>query len=120
MLTYGKSNGWLDNQPAALTRAYGKGRITYIAAVLDEKLMGTMAAWMTRESGVQPAFGPVPDGVEVSRRSGAGKDVFILLNASQEPKEVTLPHSMKLLLAGKVGASLTLEPYGVELLTNGK
>ena len=120
LLTYGKSNGWLDNQPAALTRAYGKGRITYIAAVLDEKLMGTMAAWMTRESGVQPAFGPVPDGVEVSRRSGAGKDVFILLNASQEPKEVTLPHSMKLLLAGKVGASLTLEPYGVELLTNGK
>lgn len=60
--------------------------------------------------------GPVPEGVEVSRRRGAGKDVFILVNSSQEKREVALPHSMKLLLAGKDGTSVTLGPYGVEVL----
>jgi len=33
---YGKSNGWLDGQPAAITRAVGKGRITYIGGWLDD------------------------------------------------------------------------------------
>ena len=28
LLSYGKSNGWLDDQPAMVTRGYGKGRIT--------------------------------------------------------------------------------------------
>jgi hypothetical protein len=30
LLRYGKSNGWLDDRPAAITRTYGKGRITYV------------------------------------------------------------------------------------------
>ena len=44
LMTYGKSNGWIDNQPAAITHAYGKGSITYIGATLDPKLMQSMAA----------------------------------------------------------------------------
>ena len=28
-----------DDQSAVITRPYGKGRITYLGAVLDEKLM---------------------------------------------------------------------------------
>jgi beta-galactosidase len=30
LMRYGKSNGWLDDQHAAVTRKVGKGRITYI------------------------------------------------------------------------------------------
>jgi beta-galactosidase len=30
LMRHGKGNGWLDDQPAAITRVYGKGRITYI------------------------------------------------------------------------------------------
>ncbi|RDJ93893.1 hypothetical protein B4Q13_18755, partial [Lacticaseibacillus rhamnosus] len=30
LLRFGKSNGWLDDQPAVITRPYGKGRITYV------------------------------------------------------------------------------------------
>ena len=48
LLKYGKSNGWLDDQPAVITRAYGKGRITYVGAVLDDKLMAAAAEWMTQ------------------------------------------------------------------------
>jgi beta-galactosidase len=120
LLSYGKGNGWLDDQPAALTRVYGKGSITYIAAVLDEKLMAAAAEWMVHDSGVKAVFGPVPEGVEVSRRRGLGKDVFILINTSQEIQHVTLPHSMQLLLGKKEAGAVTLPPYGVEVLLDAK
>jgi beta-galactosidase len=116
LLRYGKSNGWLDGQPAVLTRKYGKGRITYIGAILDEKIMATAAKWMIEESGVTPVFGPVPDGVEVCRRVGSNKRVFILINYTQEQRHVTLPRRMKMLLQGAEGSALDLPPYGVEVL----
>jgi beta-galactosidase len=120
LLSYGKSDGWLDDQPAVVTRGYGKGRITYIAAVLDDKLTAAAAEWMEQDSGIKPIFGPVPEGVEVSRRRGDGKDVFILINSSHEARNVVLPHRMKLLLGGKEASEAALGPYGVEVLVDAK
>ncbi len=117
LLTYGASNGWLDGQPAAVTRKAGKGRITYIAAWLDEDLMRAAAQWMLRTSGVEPAFGPVPDGVEVCRRTGAGKRIYILVNHTREPQHVALPQRMQPLLGGGTSVeALDLPPRGVEVL----
>ena len=113
LLKYGKSNGWLDDQPAVVTRAYGKGRITYIGAVLDDKLMAAAAEWMTQKSGVTAVFGPLPDGVEVSRRVGPGKQVFVMINYAQETRRVNLPRSMKLVLGDRQGDAVELPPYGV-------
>jgi beta-galactosidase len=120
LLEYGKSNGWLDNQPAVFTRAYGKGRITYIGAILDDKLMSAAADWMTNKSGVTPVFGPVPEGVEVSRRVGPGKQVFVLINYSQETRRVDLPHAMNLVLGGKQGDTVELRPYGVAVAVDNR
>ena len=64
LMRYGKSNGWLDGQPAAITRKVGKGRITYIGAWLDPKTMDGAAKWMTDISGVKAALG------DRARRSG--------------------------------------------------
>ena len=116
LMRYGKSNGWLDDQPAVLTRPYGKGRITYIGAVLDDRLMAAAAKWMVEQSKVSPVFGPVPEDVEVSRRVGAGKQVFVVINFGQGDRRVRLPRPMKSLLAGHTGDSVTLPPYGVEVL----
>jgi beta-galactosidase len=113
LLKYGKSNGWLDEQPAVTTRAYGKGRITYIGAVLDEKLMATAAEWLIQKSGVTPVFGPVPEGVEVSRRVAPDKQVFVFVNYAPENRHVALPHPMKLVLDGEQRTSIDLPPYGV-------
>ena len=116
LLKYGKSNGWLDEQPAAVTRSYGKGRITYIGAILDDKLMAAAAEWMMQKSGVIPVFGALPEGVEVSRRMGGGKQVFILINYAQQSRRVALPHPMKALLDNKQAETLELAPYGVSVL----
>jgi beta-galactosidase len=120
LLRYGKSNGWLDNQPAAVTRSYGKGRITYIGAMLDDRLMASAAEWMVQKSGVTPVFGALPDGVDVSARTGGGKQVFVLINFSQENKDVKLPPAMKRLLRKQQGDGVSLPPYGVEVVVSSK
>ena len=92
--TYGKSNGWLDGKPAAITRKVGKGRITYIGAWLDGSAMTAAAKWMTDISGVKPALGAVPDGVEVYPRYGDHGVVYILVNLSKAEQTVSLPSAM--------------------------
>jgi beta-galactosidase len=117
LMRYGKSNGWLDGQPAAITRQVGNGRITYIGGLLDPATMDRAAQWMISDSGVQPVFGSLPGGVEVCRRTGEGRTIFILLNESDHAIEVKLPHPMQELLAkrGSVDA-VTLPVQGVEVL----
>ncbi len=116
LMQYGLSNGWLDGQPAVITRSVGKGRITYIGAILDDKLLDGAASWMTRTSGVEAVLGPVPEGVEVSRRVAEGKQVFVLINFTQTVQHVTLPRAMKSLLEGTDVQAVELPPYGVGIL----
>ncbi len=116
LMRYGKANGWLDNQPAAITRKVGKGRITYIGAWMDDAALLTAAKWMTEISGVQAAFGPVPDGVEVYPRDGNGKRVFIFVNFNPTPRTVTLPGTMHSILDDEDVSTVTLDRYGVAIL----
>ena len=106
--TYGKSNGWLDGKPAAITRRVGKGRITYIGAWLDGSAMTAAAKWMTDVSGVKPALGKVPDGVEVYPRYGDHGVVYILVNLSKDEQTVALPSAMTDVLEGGSKQSVKL------------
>jgi beta-galactosidase len=116
LMRYGKSNGWLDGQPAAVTRQVGKGRITYIGAVLDAKTMNAAAKWMLSQSGVQPVMPALPDDVDVAVRAGEGKHVLILTNYGTETRTVTLPHAMQDVLSEGTVTSITLPRYGVSVL----
>jgi beta-galactosidase len=116
LMRYGKSNGWLDGKPAAITRKVGKGRITYIGAWMDDATMLNAAEWMAKTSGVTPAFGPVPDGVDVYPREGEGKKIFILVNFSKDAQTITFPSIMHSVLDDKDLASVSLDHYGVAVL----
>jgi beta-galactosidase len=122
LMRYGKSNGWLDEQPAAITRKIGKGRITYVGAWLDPKTMSKAAAWMLQESNVKPVFGPaLPEGGEVSVRYGENKKaVVILVNCTKSQQAVKLPGTMTDVLKGGNHAAVSLEPYGVAVLARGE
>lgn len=113
---YGKSNGWLDGKPAAITRKVGKGRITYIGAWMDEKGMASAAKWMTDTSDVKPALGAVPEGVEVSARSREGETVYIIINFSKKEQAIEFPSSMEDVLAKGATRSITLPVYGVAVV----
>ncbi len=117
LLSYGPSNGWLDGQPAAVTRKIGPGRITYIGAWMDDKLTQAAAEWMLKTSAVAPAFGPLPEDVEVGRRVGDGKEIFVLVNHGKTPRTLALPRAMRPLLAGGAAVgSVELPARGVEVL----
>lgn len=113
MLRYGKSNGWLDNQPAIITRALGKGSITYIGTIPDPALMLRLLKTQAVEANVQPAFGPIPDDVEVCRRSSATHTAFIFINHGKSSKDFTLLKPTRELLTGKVLATMSLPMQGV-------
>jgi beta-galactosidase len=117
LMRYGKSNGWLDDQPAAITRKVGKGSITYIGAWLDETTMKNAAKWMTDASGVSAKLGPVPAGVDVYPREGDHGKVYILVNFSKAAQTITLPAAMQDVLKGGKTRSVVLPVYGVAVLS---
>jgi beta-galactosidase len=116
LMTYGPSNGWLDNQPAVLTRKVGAGTLTYIGAVLEAPLMRAAAKWMLETAGVSPSSLPAPDGVEVCRRLGRYHQAFVLINHNRRPAIVDLPRPMRDVLAGAPVSRLLLDPLGVAVL----
>jgi beta-galactosidase len=117
LLSYGPSNGWLDGQPAMVTRKLGRGRMTYVGACLDGALMDRVAEWLTQVSGVNsPPLAP-PGGVELCVRAGERGSVCILINHTAEPREVALPKPAKEVLSGRrFDAALELPPRGVAVL----
>jgi beta-galactosidase len=123
LLRYGPSNGWLDGQPAVITRSVGKGSITYIGAWLDPALLSKFTAHFVQQSGVQPILPGVPDGVEVAQRSreqnaGAVKSVIILINHTTANQHIALPQAMTDLLSANHAPanSVDLPKYGVAVL----
>jgi len=116
LMRYGKSNGWLDDQPAAVTRKVGKGRITYIGVALDGAVMKGAAKWMVAESGLSAVMPDLPEGIDLSIRSGTGKRVLILTNYAAEPRPITLPSAMQDVLKGGAVSNVTLPQFGVAIL----
>jgi beta-galactosidase len=122
LMRYGKSNGWLDGQPAAITKTVGKGSITYIGAWLDEKTMNAAAKWMVENSNIHPLAIDLPKGVDLYVRSRNGtnvepKTVWILVNFGKDVATVSLPGPMTNVLESGRLSSVKLEPYGVAVLS---
>jgi beta-galactosidase len=120
LLRYGKANGWLDGQPAMISHRVGKGRMTYLGAVLDPALMRSVLQWLSDDAGVKPEFGPLPQGVELSRRVAQDRAVYVFTNHGAEAQEIALPNAMRdVLHDGHDIAKVVLEPQGVAVLETG-
>ncbi|WP_158751874.1 beta-galactosidase [Acidobacterium sp. S8] len=117
LLRYGASNGWLDNQPAAITRKVGKGTITYVGAWIDDDLLAKLTSSLLQQHGVKPILPDAPDGVEVCQRKGNGHSVLILINHNTAKAHVKLPHEMRDLLGDGSRTSVDLPAYGVDVLS---
>ncbi len=118
MLRWAPSNGWLDGQPAVVTRAVGKGRITYVGGWFDAPLLGKLAAGWLDQAGVAPRLAGLPEDVELGERSGGGRRIWVLVNHARQPRTVTLPAGWQDVLARTpANGPITLPPYGVALLS---
>jgi beta-galactosidase len=115
ILRYGAGNGWLDGQPAVVTRRLGSGRISYVGAWLDDATMKRLAQQWIAESGTPSVA--VPDGVELCRRAGPRGDVFICINHTRSPQTVELAVPLRDLLSGQTcRGQVALAEYGVAVL----
>lgn len=103
-LRYVKANGWLDGQPALVTRRAGAGRISYLGAWLDDVIMRRVTDWALRQAAV--ASPNPPEGLEVCRRTGEGRELLIAINHRSEL--CTLP------LAGRWESVLTRQTVAGE------
>jgi beta-galactosidase len=117
LMRYGKSNGWLDGQPAALTRKVGNGSITYIGAALDGETMKAAAGWMLEQSGIRPAILAMPEGVDLYVRGNAEKEVWILINFGDQTQQVKVPAGFTdVLQGGSAGRAVSLKRFDVAVL----
>jgi beta-galactosidase len=116
VLRYGPSRAWTSGQPAAVTRTVGKGRITYLGAVLDPLLMNAFVGDELKAGGVA-AVPALPEEVEAMRRVGAGREALILINHGAAAQSVALPSVMTDVLAGGRTRRVELAPQGVAVLT---
>ena len=116
LLVYGKSDGWLDGQPAVVTRRVGQGRITYVGTWLDDAALRRIAGWAAKQSKLSPLLPGIPDGVEVVARHGAGGTTYVALNWNDEPETIALPVPMRDLLGTGDVSRVTLDKFGVAVL----
>jgi beta-galactosidase len=116
LMRYGKSNGWLDGQPAVITHDVGKGSITYIGAALDGETLNSAVRWMLTKSQVKPEFGALPEGVDLYIRKNADHEVWILINFGEKPQQVALPGEFTDVLKGGSTHSASLGQYDVTIL----
>jgi beta-galactosidase len=117
LMRYGKTPlGWLDDQPAAITRKTGNGSITYIGADLQGDTLANAAKWMVADANLHPAFGALPPGVDLYIRSNNDHEVWILINFGDAPQTITLPNAFEDVLANKTTRSVTLNRFDVVVL----
>jgi len=123
----GKAKGWLDGQPAMISRRVGQGRITYLGAVLDPTLMRSTLQRMMTDAHVEPEFSPLPSYVEVCRRVGpdrVDKDrgnnmraVYVVINHGESAAHIALPGAMRdMLHDGRSLTEVSLDPQDVAVL----
>ena len=117
LMRYGPQAGWLTDQPAAVTRAVGKGTITYIGADFDEATMTRATAWMLAASGVAAVLPDLPKTVDAAIRVGEGKRIFVLTNYGADPVTVHLPTPVEDVLQGGQTTQETLPRFGVAVLS---
>jgi beta-galactosidase len=116
IVRYGPSDGWLDRAPAVVSRRVGKGRVTYVGALLDDDALARVAIWAATGVGAKPLWPGIPRGVEVMARASSKQRTYLVINWTGSPQAIRLPTPMRDLLSGSTVSAVTLNRYGVAVV----
>jgi beta-galactosidase len=115
-LRYSDPQGWLQGEPAMVSRAYGRGRIAYLGTLPDAE---TLRAILERQAKIlaAPVY-EIPADVELDTRAGAKGTVVIAINHGAGVRTLHLPRAMRNVLGEEHAAarSVTLGAQGVAVL----
>ncbi len=110
---YSSGSGWLVDRPAILSRGIGKGRITYVGAILDGEGQRRLTDWLTARATLPPPVIAPQPGVEISERRDARTRYLVMINHNDTPVTLALPTTGKPILGGLRGN--VLPGHGVAL-----
>lgn len=103
--------------PALTVNEFGLGKAYYLGTWVERQFYSDFLAHLAQEAQVRPMT-PVDAGVEVVRRESAVAEVLFYLNHRAEPFEFELAAECHDVLEGKsVSGRVSIEPYGVLILT---
>jgi len=107
----------LDGYVAATRNRYGKGFGFYLGCEVDgDAFYDALAACVLKAAGVETL--KLPEGVEASVRSGAGRRLLFLVNHSEKELQAPVPAGAKALVGGEglKDGVLGLGRYGAAVL----
>ncbi|WP_339851566.1 beta-galactosidase [Paenibacillus sp. FSL W7-1088] len=104
-------------ESAAVTQNnWGKGAVYYVATQPDEAYLSQLLRTIAEQCGLSEIHS-LPDGVQVTTRSGPNGTFRFILNLSSESVSIPLHASYTSALDGTVkGTRLELGPYDIEIL----
>ncbi len=104
-VTYIDPNGWLDRQPAMVSRTVGRGSIAYLGTLPAPSAMKQLLTYFAFKAGRPPTFFQHSEEVEITARRQGSRFVFIVINHGSAPAEAQLWGRSHDLLSGN-----TLQP----------
>lgn len=128
-LKYVDPNGWLDHQPAMVTRSIGRGSISYLGTLPDDPALDAILWQTAAKAGIATPSAPRPTGFELCRRvsNDSHQSVLIVINHTNKQGSVKLPARYRSLLQphpdgspvgtlSAAGTTVTLAPQAVAVL----
>ena len=90
LMVYGKD--FYAGTPALLENDFGEGKAYYVCADAEQALYDDLYGKLAKEAGVSPILRTeIPDGVEVTGRSGENVEYIFLQNFNRSDVKVNLP-----------------------------
>jgi len=109
--------------PAAVTNAFGAGRVTYIGTLPNAAFGRSLARWVLDDAGVERAGAGLPDPIRVTRATTSdGGLLTFVSNFSHEPVQVGSPAAGTDLFGGEPiaqGGDLALAAWDVRIIDAG-
>jgi len=119
LATYG--DDFYAGRPAVTVHETGRGQTYYVATRTDERFLDDLYVALARQSGLRRALdSSFAQGVTAHVRTDGERDFIFVQNFTDGEKTVTLPSSGKyhdLLTEKPLDQTLTLTPFGVQILT---
>lgn len=118
LMVYGKD--FYAGSPVLLENNYGRGKAYYVGADAEQWFYNDFYRKLSKEAGIEGIWhDEIPEGVEITSRSGGKADYIFLQNFSPVPVQVCLPQGT-VLIGNKEGKMGSLESIVIKVEKGGK
>jgi beta-galactosidase len=101
---------------AATIRKVGKGTVIYVGTYLGGAVGEALVPELAKLAGLEPALPDLPTGIEVTRREGAGRVLWFVINHNEAAQTVRVPAGRDLVGDRDVAGEITLPARSVAVI----